>query len=149
MVKNEFFLNNSKNIDIWILRKEQNIIRSEFYMCVPSFVKIDWEIPVKNPRWPQRKFFLFVISTSDRGDFPRIIEIALFVICLIFFLSKATLVTKIYLAFCGMKKEESAWWTADLSQLEAKCLYWHLLRLAQQMCTGLQVNFLPSMFTGL
>ena len=77
MIKNVFFCNNSKNIDIWILRKEQNLFRSEFYMCVPSLVKIDWEMPVKNPRWPPRKFFFFVISTSDRGDFPRIIEIAL------------------------------------------------------------------------
>ena len=78
MVKNEFFLNNSKNIDIWILRKELNLIRSEFYMCVPSLVKMDWEMPVKNPRWPPRNFFFFVFSTSVRGDFPRIIEIALY-----------------------------------------------------------------------
>ena len=28
----------SKNIDIWILRKEQNLFRSEFYMCVFSFL---------------------------------------------------------------------------------------------------------------
>ena len=27
------------------------------------------------------KFSFFVISTSDRGDFPRIIEIALFPVC--------------------------------------------------------------------
>ena len=46
----EFFLNNSKNIDIWILRKEQNLFRSECCMCVPSLVKIDWEMPDKNPR---------------------------------------------------------------------------------------------------
>ena len=33
---------------------------------------------VKNPRLPLRNlFFFFVISTSDRGDFPRIIVIAL------------------------------------------------------------------------
>ena len=44
MVKNEFFLNNSKNIDIWILNKEQNLFRSEFYMCVPNLVKTDWEL---------------------------------------------------------------------------------------------------------
>ena len=54
MVNNGVFWNNSKNIDIWILRKEQNLFRSEFYMCVPSLVKIDWEMPVKNPRWPPR-----------------------------------------------------------------------------------------------
>ena len=47
MVKNEFFLNKSKNIDIWILRKEQNLFRSEFYICVPSLIKIDCEMPVK------------------------------------------------------------------------------------------------------
>ena len=56
MVKNEFLLNNSKNIDIWILRKEQNLFRSEFYMCEPSLVKIDWEVPVKNARWPPRNW---------------------------------------------------------------------------------------------
>ena len=33
-------------------RKEQNLFRSEFYMCVPSLVKIDWEMPAKNPRLP-------------------------------------------------------------------------------------------------
>ena len=54
MVKNGFFWNNSKNIDISILRKEQNLSRSEFYMRVQSLVKIDWEMPVKNPRWPPR-----------------------------------------------------------------------------------------------
>ena len=47
-------------------------------MCVPSLVKIDWEMQDKNPRWPPRNVFFFVISTSDRGDFPRIIVIALF-----------------------------------------------------------------------
>ena len=41
MVKNEFFLNKSKHIDIGTLRKEQYLFRSEFYMCVPSLVKID------------------------------------------------------------------------------------------------------------
>ena len=46
-------------------------------MRVPSLVKIDWEMPVKNPRWPPQNFF-FVISTLDRGDFPRIIVIVLF-----------------------------------------------------------------------
>jgi len=55
MVKNGFFWNNSKNIDISILRKEQNLSRSEFYMRVQSLVKIDWEMPVKNSRWPPRK----------------------------------------------------------------------------------------------
>ena len=57
MVKNVFFCNYSKNIDIWILLKEQNLFRREFYMCVPSLVKIDWEMHVKNPRWPPRIFF--------------------------------------------------------------------------------------------
>ena len=47
-----FFWNDAKNIDIWILRKAQNLFRSEFYMSIPSLVKIDWEMPVKNPRWP-------------------------------------------------------------------------------------------------
>ena len=49
-------------------------------MCVPSLVKIDREMPVKNPRWPPRNLVCFGISTSDRGDFPRIIVIALFVL---------------------------------------------------------------------
>ena len=39
-----FSLNNSKNIDIWILRKEQNLFKSEFYMCLPNLVKINWEL---------------------------------------------------------------------------------------------------------
>ena len=33
-------------------------------------------MPVKNPRWPPRN--LVFLATSDRGDFPRIIEIALY-----------------------------------------------------------------------
>ena len=41
------FWNNSKNIDIWILRKDQNLLRSEFYMCAPKLVKIDWEMAAK------------------------------------------------------------------------------------------------------
>ena len=45
--QNEFFWNNSKNIDIWILRKEQNFFSSDFYMCVPNLVKIDWEMASK------------------------------------------------------------------------------------------------------
>ena len=57
MVKYEFFFNNSKNIDIWILRKKQNLFRNEFYMCVQNLVKIDWEMAAKNPRWPPRNFF--------------------------------------------------------------------------------------------
>ena len=32
----------------------------------------------KNPKWPPGNLGFFYISTSDRGDFPRIIEIALF-----------------------------------------------------------------------
>ena len=47
MVKNEFFWNNSKNVDIRILRKEHNLFRSEFYMSVLNLVKIDWEIAAK------------------------------------------------------------------------------------------------------
>ena len=31
MVKNVFFWNNSISIDIWILRKEQNLFRSDFF----------------------------------------------------------------------------------------------------------------------
>ena len=45
-------------------------------MCVTSLVKIDREMPVKNPRWPPRNLVFFAISTSDRRDFLRIIEIA-------------------------------------------------------------------------
>ena len=47
------------------------------FICVCS-VKIDREMPVKNPRWPPRNLVFFYIWTSDRGDFPRIIVIALF-----------------------------------------------------------------------
>ena len=38
-----FFLNNSRNIDIWILCKEPNLFRSTFYISVPNLVKNDWE----------------------------------------------------------------------------------------------------------
>ena len=58
MVKNGFFLNNFKNIDIWILRKERNLFRSEIYMCVP--------ILVKNPRWPPRNFFFIHFNIRPR-----------------------------------------------------------------------------------
>ena len=88
MVKNGFFWNNSKNIDISILRKEQNLYRSEFYMRLQSLVKIDWEMPVKNPRWLPRNLVFYVISTSDRGDFPRIIVIALFFFLFFFLVVK-------------------------------------------------------------
>ena len=51
MVKSEFFWNTYKTIDIWILCKEQNLFRSEFYMCVPNVVKFDWDMAAKNPRF--------------------------------------------------------------------------------------------------
>ena len=35
------FLNNSTNIDIWVLHKEQKLFKSNLCMCVPSLVKID------------------------------------------------------------------------------------------------------------
>ena len=38
------FLNNSKNIDIWILRNEQKLLKSKFYICVLNLVKIYWEL---------------------------------------------------------------------------------------------------------
>ena len=47
MVKNEFFWNNYINIDMWILRKEQNLFSSEFYMRVSNLVKIDCEMAAK------------------------------------------------------------------------------------------------------
>ena len=63
----------------------------QFVIKVPTLVQmivtIIYRVPIVNPRWPPkiqdgRNEFLFVdISTSDRGDFPRIIKIALFVIC--------------------------------------------------------------------
>ena len=64
--QNVFFWNNSKNIDIWILRKEQNLFRSEFYMCVWSLVKIDREMPVTNPRWPPRTLVFLSIQFFSR-----------------------------------------------------------------------------------
>ena len=69
--------------------QEHNLFRSEFYMCVPSLVKIVWEMPVKIQDGRHKSFF-FVISTSDRGDFPRIIEIALFFIYFMEFVVRAT-----------------------------------------------------------
>ena len=66
MVKNGFFWHNSKNIDILILRKEQNLFSSESYMCVPSLVKIDWEMPVKNPRWLPRNLVFLHLNIRPR-----------------------------------------------------------------------------------
>ena len=66
MVKQFFFWNDAKNIDIWILRKEQNLFRSEFYMCVPSLDKIDWEISAKNPRWPTRNWVFWHFNIRPR-----------------------------------------------------------------------------------
>ena len=43
-----------------------------------------YQVPIVNPRWPPKiqdgrhEIKFFDISTSDGGDFPRIIEIALF-----------------------------------------------------------------------
>ena len=73
MVKNEFFWNNSKNIDIRILRKEQNLFRSEFYIWSKLIEK--WSPKIQNGG---QDYSIFDISTSDRGYFPRIKEIALF-----------------------------------------------------------------------
>ena len=84
MVKNGFFWNNSKNIDISILRKEQNLSRCEFYMRVQSLVKIDWENARQKSKMAATKFSFYVISTSDRGDFPRIIVITLFLFMFFF-----------------------------------------------------------------
>ena len=42
--QNQFFLNNSKSIEIWILRKKQKVFSSKFCMCVPNLVKIDREL---------------------------------------------------------------------------------------------------------
>ena len=81
MVKNQFFLNISKNIDIWILDKEQNLFRIQkwsVYVCT-NFGQ-EW---LRNARQKSKmadtKFSYFCIYlTSDRGDYPRIIVIALF-----------------------------------------------------------------------
>ena len=56
------FWNNSKNIDIWILRKEQNLFRSKFYTCVPNLFKIDWEMAAKIPRWPPRNLLFWTFQ---------------------------------------------------------------------------------------
>ena len=67
MVKKMFFFwNNSKNIDIRILCKEQNLFTSEFYMFVHSLVKIDWEMPVKNPIWPPRNLVFCYFKIRPR-----------------------------------------------------------------------------------
>ena len=70
MVKNEFFLNNSKNIDIWILRKEQNLFRSEFYKCVPSLVKIDWVNAHQKSKMAATKLFFCHFNIRPRW-FPE------------------------------------------------------------------------------
>ena len=43
-----------------------------------------YQVPIVNPRWPKKKskmaatkFSFFDIATSDRGDFPRTIEMSL------------------------------------------------------------------------
>ena len=64
--------------------KNRKLFRIEFYMCVPNLVKIDWEVAAKNPRDGRHEILFFDISTSDRGDFPRIIENALFVFLSLF-----------------------------------------------------------------
>ena len=67
-----------------------------FVIQVPKLVQMSvtvyrvqvYQVPIVNPTWPPKiqdgrhERFFFVISTSDRGDFPRIIEIALFLITL-------------------------------------------------------------------
>ena len=71
-----------------------------FVIKVPKFVQMNgtiyrvqnYQVPIVNPRWPPKiqyglhEIQYFYISTSDDGDFPRIIEIALFL--LIFFFCK-------------------------------------------------------------
>ena len=53
-------------------------------------------MPIVNPRWPPKiqdgchEIFFFFISTSDRGDFTRIIVIDLFVFCPLLESSKIT-----------------------------------------------------------
>ena len=63
-----------------------------FVIKVPKFVQmivtiyrvLACQLPIVNPRWPpiiqdgRHQIQFFDISTSDRGDFPRIIVIALF-----------------------------------------------------------------------
>ena len=77
MVKNEFFWNNSKNIDICILRTEQNLFRSQFYVCT-KFGQNWLKNACQKSKMAVKKFSFFFISSSDRGDFPGIIVIALF-----------------------------------------------------------------------
>ena len=63
-----------------------------FVIKVPKLVQMivtiyrvhAYQLPIVNPRWPPKiqdgrhKIQFFYISTSDGGDFPRIMEIALF-----------------------------------------------------------------------
>ena len=63
-----------------------------FVIKVPKLVQMivtiyrvqAYQVPIVNPRWPPKiqdgrhEIQFFDISTSDGGDFPRIIEIALF-----------------------------------------------------------------------
>ena len=86
MVKNEFFLKNSKNIDILILRKEQNLFRSENYICV-KFGQNWLRNARRKSKMTTTKYSFFDIWTSDRGDFPRIIVIALLFYVVIIFMS--------------------------------------------------------------
>ena len=64
----------------------------------------------KNPRWPPRNL-VFYISTSDRCDFPRIIEIALFLFyCTQYYrkyisLVKVALIMNVFLSYLRFRLE--------------------------------------------
>ena len=66
------FWNNSKNIDIWILRKEQNLFRIEFYICVPNLLKIDFLLAclLEAERFPYLYVFKPVVLSADIAVYP-------------------------------------------------------------------------------
>ena len=62
--------------------KSTKISTNDFYHIIQSTglssTHSQSKMAAKNPRWPPRTLVFFDISTSQSGDFPRIIQIALF-----------------------------------------------------------------------
>jgi len=65
------------------------ILTFEYYAKNETYSEVNficvyqvWSKSLRNAKMAATKFSFFVISTSDRGDFTRIIVIALFLFCL-------------------------------------------------------------------
>ena len=76
MVKNVFFWNTSKNLHLNTTQRTKLIQKWILYVCTKFVQNWLWNARQKF-KMAASKFSFFVISTTDRGDFPRIIVIAL------------------------------------------------------------------------